>query len=491
MKYFFLISGFFLCAFLGFQETKAQSPCFGKPTTAAYATGGESPYIRDVLWLTWGSTLDDLEDFPYGKPGEELENGSGSYASITIGDGKILCVQALISNCVGRIRSYAPGDFEGDSMDDLYNIGGIGEDNDLVNGIQNSVGGAEVSFTISCKAWLDGKPVRLAGLVLGDAESLNGSSEDFHVTADGEWNIVELKKNILNDENEYPGEYLVEKKTVGARQQIHFLKGNDDNTAAVSFLTFNPTAYAIANEYQVTFDVTLKGGSLTAIALGLLTINADGGDAPESYGAPLHLFEGLSLTDDGIDVDALSPTNLNTEHYDPGALISDPSTYLGSTGPDADSEPLYSKDALGDDNYPSPSNEEDAWPDDYKRFSYKATYMPGNIIRAEIPYRGTASGYIAGWIDFNLNGQFDDDELVVVSVPASPLGTTAILEWTVPQNRVPYSTYVRLRYGPNEDEVSSPTSVATGGEVEDHRIYIFGPAITNPMLPSKGQRSQN
>src|SRR5690606_35722497 len=99
--------------------------------------------------------------------------------------------------------------------------------------------------------------------------------------------------------------------------QIHFMKGNDDNTAAVSFLTFNSSAYGGFNEdYAVSFEVTLRGTGTTALALGLLTINADRGDAPESYGAPLHLFDGTTLSDDGIAVGETK--NLNLASYNPG-----------------------------------------------------------------------------------------------------------------------------------------------------------------------------
>lgn len=490
MKHFFLIFQFCVGAFFGFQEIKAQSPCFpGRPTTAAYATGGESPYIGDVLWLTWGTPIDSLEKYPYGKHNEPLENGASSYASIPLGNNRHLCIEATISNLQGKISSYRPGNYQYDYIDDLYNIDGTDHDNRLISGIKNQEDGGEPSFTISCKASLDGRPVRLAGLVLGDAESLDKNGEYFEVIADGKWTIVELRKN-LNEEDPYEILKTDTNDNGVIKQKIRFNKGNDRNTSAVSFLTFDQTAYSsYTGGYEVSFDVTLKGTGTTAIALGLLTINADGGDAPESYGTPLHLFEAMTLTDDGIPVDG--PVNLNVKDYKPGSLESIPSTYLGTTGPDHDAAPLYSKDARGDDDEPTPSDEEEAWPEEYKRFSYKATYMPGDIIRAEIPYRGTTSGYIAGWIDFNLNGKFDEDELTIKSVPVRPSGGTVTLEWTVPLNRVPYSTYVRLRYGPNEDEVSSPISVATGGEVEDHRIYIFGPAITNPMLPSKAKRSQN
>lgn len=474
------MTGLCCCLLLAKQEATAQ-PCFPEQAiTAAYATGGNSEYKERVLWLTWGSTTTDVEDYPYGRHDRPLGNGSGSYASIDVGGGRYLCVEAVISNLTGDIRSYAPGDYDGDSMDDLYNINGTGDDNDLVNGIQNAIDGDEVGFTITCKATLDGNPVRLAGLVIGDAESLD-PDERFSAVADGTWNIVELQQNL--DVN---GDYDVLKTNEtgpSTRQRIEFLRGNNQNTAAVSFLAFNESAYSASN-HEVSFDVTLKGTGLTAIALGLLTINADRGDAPESYGDPLHLFEGIVFTDDNIPVGV--EVNLNDEDYVPGSMQMASSNYLGTAGPDADITTQYSDNALGDDDNPAFTDEEDAWPTIHQRWSYNATYRPGNILQIEIPYNGLTHAYVAGWIDFNRNGEFEASERAQVVAPASSNGV-ATLQWTIPQDRIAKSTYVRLRYAVNEDEILSPTSVATGGEVEDHFIYILGPAITNPMLPSKAR----
>jgi len=471
------VTGLCCCLLLIKQEAAAQ-PCFpGKAITAAYATGGSSLYKEQVLWLTWGSTRNNVNTYPYGRPDRTLSNGSASYASIDVGNGRYLCIEAVISNLNGDIRSYAPGDYGGDSMDDMYNIGGTGSNNKLVNGIRNEDSGDEVSFTITCKATLDGNPVRLAGLVIGDAESLD-PSERFSAIADGTWNIVELQKNLNVN-----GEYVVRKNNdPSGRQRIEFRRGNNQNTAAVSFLAFNESAYGAGN-YEVAFDVTLKGSGLTAIALGLLTINADRGDAPESYGDPLHLFEGVIFTDDSIEPGD-GDVNLNHKDYVPGSMLLAPSNYIGTTGPDADQVTQHSDNALGDDDNPTSTNEEDGWPAIHKRWSYNATYKRGNVLQIQIPYSGLDNAYVTGWIDFNWNGVFDEEERATAVAPASANGVVT-LEWTVPEDRIAKSTYVRLRYATNEDEISSPTSVATGGEVEDHLIYILGPAISNPMLPSK------
>lgn len=465
-----------ICSFFAQQNASGQCTLpSGQFATAAFATGGSSVYKNNVLWLTWGA---QVASDTYGKHNQTLNNGSSSYASINMGGGRYLCIQATISNLVGLINSYAPGNYSGDSMDDMYNIGGTGSNNKLVSGIRNTTDGASVSFTLTCKATIDGVPVRLNGMVLGDAESL-ASRENFTATASGTWSIVDLKKNTSSTAYEVRKDNLT-----GNKQKLSFLKGNDNNTGAVAFLTFNEQAFQ-GTDLSVSFDVTLKGGGLTAISLGLLPPAIDGGDAPESYGTPLHMIDALNVKYDNIPVNTV--VNLNTTSYQVGGLETATSGFLGTTGPDADNKPLYSKDAMGDNNDGIAGvNEEDAWPAQYKSFSYKLYYNPNQTISVAIPYKAYRDGYIAGWIDFNQNGVFDASERSVATAPAS--GTTVNLTWTVPQNRVIRSTYVRLRYGYNLNELQVPTGSAVGGEVEDHRIFIQGSAITNPMLPGKGRK---
>jgi hypothetical protein len=489
MKKIILNTGYIILLMLLAFRLDVYGQCFPtQPKTAAFATGGTSPYKNQVLWLTWGSTLANIATYPYGRHGQALVNGAASYASIDVGGGRYLCVEAVISGLSGLpntdIKSYAPGNYSGDSMDDMYNIGGIGANNKLVNGIRNGTDGGTSSFTVTCKATLDGVPVKLAGMVIGDAESL-APAEYFNATADGNWNIVELQKNLVE------GSYDVRKVNISGstKQRFEFLKGNDLNTAAVSFLTFNSTAYS-PTTFDISFDVTLHGGGLTAIALGLLPPGVDGGDAPKSYGSPLHMVSARAISSDNIaaGLPGASSTNLNTASYTPGALVPPTSGFLGTAAPDADTGPLFSKDAMGDNNNGSAGVlEEDAWPDTYKSFSYKTNYMPGQIIKAIIPYKGVEDAYISGWLDFNQNGVFEEAERITVPAPANQ--TSVTLSWTVPASRIVRSTYVRLRYAKNLSDLQSPTSATPGGEVEDHKIYIQRPVITNPMLPSKAKRN--
>ncbi|NGM63567.1 hypothetical protein G5B30_16785 [Sphingobacterium sp. SGG-5] len=475
-----------LCAC--FVTQNLAQPCFpGQIVTATMATGGSSVNKERVLWLTWGST--DQTAYPYGRHNRALSEGDKSYASILLGSGQYLCIEAEITEISGgAVNSYAPGNYAGDSMDDLYNIGGTGGDNQLVAGIINRHDGDESIVTFKCKATISGKPIRISGLVVADAESL-AVSEYIYATADGNWNLVEVQKKTSNS-----NPYDVRKEDSASGQTIQFLRGNDDNTAAIAFLSFNPSAYNTAGtnpDLSVTFQATLKGNGLTALAMGLLVPDMDFGDAPESYGNPIHLLHNITFTDDGIDAvpEASDPDdgviNINTVDYTPGSLIPTEGRYLGSVAPDHDGSLMHSKDALGDNNSGTAgTDEEDAWPIQYRRFSYKEYYLPHMQIQAQIAFgNGEVGDRISGWIDFDLNGTFDNDEISTAQITTTDINNGYVtLTWTVPPTRRIYNTYVRLRYFDKTEDYSLPDHAVNYGEVEDHRMYVLGPGVTNPTL---------
>lgn len=466
--------------------SKLQAQCYpNQIVTASFATGGSSPYKEDVLWLTWGST--NQTNYPHGRHNQPLGIGSKSYASIALGNDQWLCIEAeIITLPTNQIHSYAPGNYTGDYLDDLYNIGGIGTNNKLVSGI---IGDNNISnFTIRCKATIDGVPIRLAGLVVADAESL-ASNEYIHATADGNWTLVEVKKNL----NE--GAYDVRKEIVpsSSRRTIKFLRGNDKQTMAVSFLKFNESAYNKSGsnpDLSVTINASIKGNGKTAIALGLLPPDVDGGDAPKSYGYPMHLLQRLNFSSDNINPVAqgnTSATNINLSEYSTGAIIPNKElSRLGTTAPDTERIPLYSSDAKGDDNHGSAGpKEEDAWPIELQSFSQKV-YLEKSEIKATIKYSSRTAGYIVGWIDFDLSGTFDEHERVEVSAPSTGgVDSSVELTWIIPASRVGYGTFVRLRL--SETPNMSPTQTVNTGEVEDHKIKILVPGVTNPMLLNRGK----
>ena len=150
---------------------------------AAYATGGEGQYRGEILWLTWGGGVN-------GAAGVTLANGATTTASIPVTASQNLVLTCSLANVGSTITSYRPGSWGGDALDNMYNIGGTGNANQLIAGIMGS--GGVHNFTVNCAATLGGQPYRIPGLVMADAESMDTGQEYLQGTARGGWNVVEM-----------------------------------------------------------------------------------------------------------------------------------------------------------------------------------------------------------------------------------------------------------------------------------------------------------
>ncbi|WP_372474418.1 CshA/CshB family fibrillar adhesin-related protein [Capnocytophaga sp. ARDL2] len=474
-----------------FSTKNYSQPCFpNQVVTASYATGGDSPYKKDIVWLTWGSTLANVSQFPYGNHGQPIKIGDKSRASLHLEGNNYMCIEVEITE-INRpnfnlslaqknnlIASYKPGTYTGDSMDKLYNIGGIGANNKLIAGIVNRLEKYEIEVTFSAKATLNNNPIRLTGLAFADAESLAPTNEHLKAEAIGNWNIIDIRKNTASNQ------YLISKKMITHNlQQIFFSKGNNTNTGGVAILEFTKDAYA-ANDFSVSFKVNLKGSGKTALAVGVLTPLSDLGDAPQSYGSPMHLIQNLKIKSDGIPVTNTS-VNINTKEYNPGGLELTDGKYLGSSPPDHDNVTYDSDDAMGDNITGSAGiKEEDAWPENFIRISNNQIRAWNNQIIVNIPFKnGEINDYISGWIDFNLNGVFDESERQTKQLTYQDINNGFVtLSWTIPSSVKPKTTYTRLRYFSKNETYTSPTAPANFGEVEDHKIFFVYPQNTNPAL---------
>ncbi|RMX05946.1 DUF11 domain-containing protein [Corticibacter populi] len=429
---------------------------------AAYANGGSGAYRDEILWLTWGGGTLGVHD-------QNLGNGSSSSATMAVAASLDLAVTCSLANAgtasnSNNLKSYRPGTYALDSLDNLYYYGAGGSGNQLISGIYTA--NATKSFRINCFATLGGAAYPIPGVVMADAESMAGNGtgdtmeaprEYVQATADGIWNIVEMYRN--------PGRtYYARKSSSGSGQTIRFGPGGEASPsapAAVTFLTFNPSAYAGAN-LEVGVDVSMKGGGNTAVAVGLLVPKADFGDAPASYGSAGHLIPSLTPVADGLASNGVS-VDINQSSFQLGSLQPPSTNFLGSVGPDGESAPQYSADATGDNNNGSAGvNEENAWPS-----AYVLTVSQANqSLVQSVACNGTGS--VAGWIDFDRNGTFDADE----RAQAACTGGAAALQWTLPNDVQPGDSFVRLRYATDVDQIQSPIGVADDGEVEDHQISV-------------------
>ena len=198
-----------------------------------------------------------------------------------------------------------------------------------------------------------------------------------------------------------------------------------------------------------------SGGKQSAM-LGFFPL--DEGDAPASYGKAIHSI----ATVDGVT----------------GKEVSQP--YLGHLCPDMDENNAL--DWFGDDKATTADEGVDQLlPADLKGTTNEMIKMdrtkPGNYtISVEAHTDGAPQANIYGWIDFNQNGTFDEDE-------RSDLATitkdgTVELRFTKSKTYIDPSVNelgVRVRIAKDAAQIESPTGMAFSGEVEDFRTQVTHP----------------
>ena len=184
----------------------------------------------------------------------------------------------------------------------------------------------------------------------------------------------------------------------------------------------------------------------------------DEGDAPASYGKAIHSI----ATVDGVT----------------GKKVNQP--YLGHLSPDMDENNTL--DWFGDDKATTADEGVDQLlPADLKGTTNEMIKMdrtkPGNYtISVEAHTDGAPQANIYGWIDFNQNGTFDEDE-------RSDLATitkdgTVELHFTKSKTYIDPSVNelgVRVRIAKDATQIESPTGMAFSGEVEDFRTQVTHP----------------
>ena len=184
----------------------------------------------------------------------------------------------------------------------------------------------------------------------------------------------------------------------------------------------------------------------------------DEGDAPESYGKAVHTI----ATVDGVT----------------GAKVNQP--YLGNVSPDMDENTTL--DWFGDDKATTADEGiNQLLPDELKGTTNEMIKMdrtrPGNYkMSVQAHLDGASEAHIYGWVDFNQNGKFDEDE-------RSNLATIT-QDGTVELTFAKSKTYIdpsvnelgaRVRIAKKATEIESPTGMAFSGEVEDFKTQITHP----------------
>ena len=198
-----------------------------------------------------------------------------------------------------------------------------------------------------------------------------------------------------------------------------------------------------------------SGGKQSAM-LGFFPL--DEGDAPESYGKAVHTI----ATVDGVT----------------GAKVNQP--YIGNVSPDMDEN--TTQDWFGDDKATTADEGIDQLlPDELKGTTNEMIKMdrtkPGNYkMSIQAHTDGASEAHIYGWVDFNQNGTFDEDE----RSDLAKITQDGTVELTFAHSK----TYVdpsvkelgaRVRIAKKDTEIEKPTGLAFSGEVEDFKTQITHP----------------
>lgn len=483
---------------------------------ALFATGGEGRFKNDIQWIQWGAKNDVL-----------LTAGVSGSKTVTntrdLGEGGTLVTTCTISNLQKQrseggnysdygydennnyvrsaLKAYTPGDWAGDALDELYNVGGTGywttgqvgtfprdyaNNNQMVIGLRNTMDHARLSFDFSCTATLNGEEVPLQGLVFADAEASSTASGQGPANQ-AEWIQAAPSSNASNvtwyaldryrsgcttdvqitaesQQNWWNGQYSNFMRMTPTGQECAYVGGGTHNNPKDA----NGPAAVMFMKGATSAGVEIQGRGYTAVALGVV-IETDFGDAPASYGTAGALFQpswttGTALTNQGANVWSMTLADITNEP---------PSTVHLGTRIDSETYHQHSNGADGDDTS-GVNDDEDAL--DGNSSIQQGALLPVDVLNGDTgTYTITGvgcggDGKIQGWIDWNGDGVFSDDE--ASDAQACPASGRVNLTFTVPDAPVDTNlvnktvTYLRLRATTTEAE-SKPTGVTVGGEVED------------------------
>ncbi|MEM8856917.1 MAG: SdrD B-like domain-containing protein [Chloroflexota bacterium] len=217
------------------------------------------------------------------------------------------------------------------------------------------------------------------------------------------------------------------------------------------------------------------GQSNSFISAGMFEADLDHGDAPSSYGdsytAAGLLYETLWLgvQSEVPDTESYDSQSASSGQVSSPAPLTAPSNNLPVLG--SVSQQTIVENADADDKNGIDDEEGLIFPsEDLSNgivFYLNRTYT----IDSKVYNPTFDSAYLNGWVDFNGNGEFDTDELVINrQVGSSPSVQLLSDDVTVPLDSVCGTTFARFRL--SDLVVNNPYGYAGFGETEDYAIFI-------------------
>ena len=141
----------------------------------------------------------------------------------------------------------------------------------------------------------------------------------------------------------------------------------------------------------------------------------------------------------------------------------DPELYMGEKiDQELDGRPT--READGDDTDLNGDDEDGIEPN-----SLILTGGRTNLVNVAVVNLTGKVATLAGWIDFDKDGVWDDDERADTTIASSELATLKFTK--VPLNSKD-TTYARFRISTDANIINNPDGVAPDGEVEDYQVFI-------------------
>ncbi|MFS9306185.1 CshA/CshB family fibrillar adhesin-related protein [Streptococcus peroris] len=349
----------------------------------------------------------------------------------------------------------------------------------------SALNGGNIGVQFEISATFRGKKIKPA-VVMADGESANPGEFVMFTTNGQGWQHIGEWKKTTRPSTSVPYEIQDTENLLGSKPKYNNINLRQLRDSTEVGPEKKPVAWKyFGNPDQVTgglgtgiFGPNISEGNRTvplvmtrgASEVGLYIASAgkqsamlgffplDEGDAPESYGKAVHTI----ATVDGVT----------------GAKVNQP--YLGSVSPDMDEN--TTQDWFGDDKTTTADEGIDQLlPEELKGTTNEMIKMdrtrPGNYkMSVQAHLDGASEAHIYGWVDFNQNGKFDEDE-------RSNLATIT-QDGTVELTFANSKTYIdpsvnelgaRVRIAKKANEIENPTGMAFSGEVEDFKTQITHP----------------
>ncbi|WP_458628689.1 DUF7507 domain-containing protein [Winogradskyella sp. PC D3.3] len=204
----------------------------------------------------------------------------------------------------------------------------------------------------------------------------------------------------------------------------------------------------------ILFSQGVASGNNDGARCAYAELYTDYGDAPDlGMGTSIGDYKTL-LSDDG-------PRHTLLDFSE----VSNTSSLMLGTAVTAESDALQNTDATGD------QDDGMTWTSLTSAQSYTETI--------ELINTTGESAYLNVWIDYNMDGDFDDADEQLINDQEVLAGTTsATINFTTPSYAISGDTFARVRLCSNSGECNTSTGPAAGGEVEDYLVnFSFDPSI--------------